>query len=451
MARSPVHRALFVLFIAAAIVAILLMFAQDQVTLKVRSDARRQRAPASGIHRRTGRERLDLRERLRRPDQWRPDLPADARGHPAGEAAHQHRNLHLRVRDRCRPVHRGARGGRASRCPRQHGGRLGRRQRDEEGRCPATEERRMPHRAVQLADAGTRSKRSTTAPTARSSSSMAKSDSPAASDSPTTGSGTRRTRSTGATPRSGCAGRSSRLLEAGFYENFIETAGEVTPELDDVPRRAAPGRRVDADPQLADRRQQRPEAALPAGDRLRAPYPRHHDRRTSSSTSPATGRFRDAVARGVKVRILVEGDITDAMPVKYASRAGLRPPAGARHRDLRIPADDDAHQDVGRRRHLEHVRVGELRQPLAGVERRAERRRLLAAPSLRAFSRTSTRTSGRRHASSCSSGGADRAREVARAVLVVLRGDILTALRHQLSAFSCLTMTTTLSKGRPQQ
>jgi cardiolipin synthase len=30
--------------------------------------------------------------------------------------------------------------------------------------------------------------------------------------------------------------------------------------------------------------------------------------------------LRDAVARGVKVRILVEGDITDAMPVKYASR-----------------------------------------------------------------------------------------------------------------------------------
>ena len=27
-----------------------------------------------------------------------------------------------------------------------------------------------------------------------------------------------------------------RLLEAGFYENFIETAGEVTPELDDVSR-----------------------------------------------------------------------------------------------------------------------------------------------------------------------------------------------------------------------
>jgi cardiolipin synthase len=30
--------------------------------------------------------------------------------------------------------------------------------------------------------------------------------------------------------------------------------------------------------------------------------------------------LQDAAARGVKIRILVEGDITDAMPVKYASR-----------------------------------------------------------------------------------------------------------------------------------
>jgi cardiolipin synthase len=30
--------------------------------------------------------------------------------------------------------------------------------------------------------------------------------------------------------------------------------------------------------------------------------------------------LEDAIRRGVKIRILVEGDITDAMPVKYASR-----------------------------------------------------------------------------------------------------------------------------------
>jgi cardiolipin synthase len=30
--------------------------------------------------------------------------------------------------------------------------------------------------------------------------------------------------------------------------------------------------------------------------------------------------FQDAIRRGVRIRLLVEGDITDAMPVKYASR-----------------------------------------------------------------------------------------------------------------------------------
>ena len=50
-------------------------------------------------------------------------------------------------------------------------------------------------------------------------------------------------------------------------------------------------------------------------------------RRTIDITTPyfvtdesSEWALRDAVARGVKIRILVEGDITDAMPVKYASR-----------------------------------------------------------------------------------------------------------------------------------
>jgi cardiolipin synthase len=32
--------------------------------------------------------------------------------------------------------------------------------------------------------------------------------------------------------------------------------------------------------------------------------------------------FRDAIEKGVKVRLLVESDVTDQKPVKYASRAG---------------------------------------------------------------------------------------------------------------------------------
>jgi Phosphatidylserine/phosphatidylglycerophosphate/cardiolipin synthases and related enzymes len=50
-------------------------------------------------------------------------------------------------------------------------------------------------------------------------------------------------------------------------------------------------------------------------------------RRTLDITTPyfvtdesSEWSLRDAVSRGVKIRILVEGDITDAMPVKYASR-----------------------------------------------------------------------------------------------------------------------------------
>jgi len=50
-------------------------------------------------------------------------------------------------------------------------------------------------------------------------------------------------------------------------------------------------------------------------------------RRTLDVTSPyfitdesSDWALADAVKRGVRIRILVEGDITDAMPVKYASR-----------------------------------------------------------------------------------------------------------------------------------
>ncbi len=50
-------------------------------------------------------------------------------------------------------------------------------------------------------------------------------------------------------------------------------------------------------------------------------------RRTLDITTPyfvtdesTTWALEDAVRRGVKIRMLVEGDKTDAMPVKHASR-----------------------------------------------------------------------------------------------------------------------------------
>ena len=110
-----------------------------------------------------------------------------------------------------------------------------------------------------------------------------------------------------------------RLLEAGFYENFIETAGEVTPELDDAPKELHAGGAsmvIRSSPTGGSNDLKRLYLLAIASAR-----------RTIDITSPyfitdesSDWAFREAVARGVKIRILVEGDITDAMPVRYASR-----------------------------------------------------------------------------------------------------------------------------------
>jgi cardiolipin synthase len=110
-----------------------------------------------------------------------------------------------------------------------------------------------------------------------------------------------------------------RLVEAGFYENFIETIGEVTPELDDPPREMD-----ETGPSLVLR-----SSPTGGGNDLKRLYLLGiaSARRTIDITTPyfvtdesSEWSLRDAVSRGVKIRILVEGDETDAMPVKYASR-----------------------------------------------------------------------------------------------------------------------------------
>ena len=111
----------------------------------------------------------------------------------------------------------------------------------------------------------------------------------------------------------------ARLIEGGFYENFVETTGEVTPELD------PPTAEVNAE-----------EAAIvvrssPTGgsNDLKRLYllSLASARRSLDITTPyfvtdesTRWALEDAVRRGVKVRLLLEGDLTDAMPVKYASR-----------------------------------------------------------------------------------------------------------------------------------
>jgi cardiolipin synthase A/B len=111
----------------------------------------------------------------------------------------------------------------------------------------------------------------------------------------------------------------TRDLEAGFYENFIEGEKPVAPELDDAPlpkdERGA-SLIVRSSPTGGSSDLKRLYLLILAGAR-----------RTLDVTSPyfvtdesTMWAIQDAVQRGVRIRVLVEGDRTDAMPVKYASR-----------------------------------------------------------------------------------------------------------------------------------
>ena len=111
----------------------------------------------------------------------------------------------------------------------------------------------------------------------------------------------------------------ARLMEGGFYENFVEAAGETTPELDDV---------VQETDQEGAAFVVRSSPSGGAND-LKRLYllALASARQTVTITTPyfvtdesSRWALEDASRRGVKIRMLVEGDITDAMPVKYASR-----------------------------------------------------------------------------------------------------------------------------------
>ena len=110
-----------------------------------------------------------------------------------------------------------------------------------------------------------------------------------------------------------------RLLEAAFYENAIESR---RPNSVPSSTRAAGARRhrhLDPRSQLVVGRQYPSRAALPPGHRV-GPAQRSTDdavlRDRRIDRMGAGGRRR----RGVRVRVLVESDVTDALPVKYASR-----------------------------------------------------------------------------------------------------------------------------------
>ena len=110
-----------------------------------------------------------------------------------------------------------------------------------------------------------------------------------------------------------------RLMEAGFYENFVETAGELTPELDPrVPTTDVTNLSivVRSSPTGGSNDLKRLYLLAIASARrsldITTPY--------FVSDESSEWALAAAVARGVKIRILLESKETDALPVKYASR-----------------------------------------------------------------------------------------------------------------------------------
>ena len=109
------------------------------------------------------------------------------------------------------------------------------------------------------------------------------------------------------------------LLEAVFYENLAETAGVVMPMLDSVP----------GDPARHGESILVASSPTGGGNGLKRLYllAIAMARRSIDVTTPyfvlddsSRWSFEEAARRGVRIRILVESDITDAKPVKYASR-----------------------------------------------------------------------------------------------------------------------------------
>lgn len=112
----------------------------------------------------------------------------------------------------------------------------------------------------------------------------------------------------------------ARLMEGAFQENFVETLGPVTPIVDPPPQ-------IPAEPR---------DAAMvlrssPTGgsNDLKRLYLLSvaAARRTLDICTPyfvtdesTEWALAEARRRGVRIRLLVEGDLTDAKPVKYASR-----------------------------------------------------------------------------------------------------------------------------------
>jgi cardiolipin synthase len=111
-----------------------------------------------------------------------------------------------------------------------------------------------------------------------------------------------------------------QLLEAAFYENFLEGGDLVTPALDEAP----PGTGDDGASLLVRSAPSGSSSDMKRLYLLSFAMARQSIDLASPYLIPDESTlwaFEDAIRRGVRIRILVEGEITDAKPVKYASRA----------------------------------------------------------------------------------------------------------------------------------
>jgi cardiolipin synthase A/B len=118
-------------------------------------------------------------------------------------------------------------------------------------------------------------------------------------------------------------GPAVRALEASFYENWIESGGRSAPALDpESPSRATGARSVVL--------WSNPTAGA-SNVKLLYLLAIGAARKTLDIQSPyitldesTRWSIAEARRRGVRVRMLTEGEITDAMPVKHASRFGYQ-------------------------------------------------------------------------------------------------------------------------------
>lgn len=118
-------------------------------------------------------------------------------------------------------------------------------------------------------------------------------------------------------------GPAVRALEASFYENWIESGGRSAPALDpELPPQATGARSVVL--------WSNPTAGA-SNVKLLYLLAIGAARRTLDIQSPyitldesTRWSLAEARKRGVRVRMLTEGEITDAMPVKHASRFGYQ-------------------------------------------------------------------------------------------------------------------------------